>query len=132
MNILIRKDHLEVLFQALKGTENVLSLTGARIRDLFLKKVTIELDTFYADRRKIYDKFCTKKEDGSPDIKNDLYTFPKEAVLEMQKELDIFNAEVVELEVPFASEVKGIIEKTEYKPKQGEAEMIDTILALIK
>lgn len=132
MTITLEKKYLEVLFQALRGTEGVLSLTEARIRDLFFKQVTPALETFYEHRKKIYDQFCTKKEDGTPDIKNDLYTFPKDVVPEMQKEIDTLLAETVELTVPFADSIKKIIERTEYKPKQGEAEMIDEIVAKIK
>lgn len=129
MNTLtIPKKQLEVLYQTLKGTEGQISLTQARARDLFMKKVTDALETFYADRKKIYETFCTRDADGNPDIKNNLYTFEKEKAEEMQKEFNVLLAEEVTVEVPFHDVIKSVINNTGYKPMQGEAEMIDEIL----
>jgi len=129
--ITVENRHLEVLFQALKGTEGILPLAGSRVRDSFLKLVGPVLDTFYENRKKIYEKFCLKNEDGTPDIKNDLFHFPKESVPEMNEELELLLSETVDFDLPFPEIVKNAIQDTEYKPKTGEAEMIDELVAKI-
>lgn len=120
----IKKSYLEVLYLVLKETE--LNLAGSRTRDNFLKKLEDPLNTYYTDRRKIYTEYCNKKEDGTPDIEDGLYHFKDEVKETVQEELNTLNSELVELSAP--EELKDIIEKTNYKPKVGEVEIVDEIL----
>jgi len=118
----LQKKYLVVFFLALKGTDGVLSLKEARTRDLFLKPLFEATQTFEQDRNKIYEKYGTLRE-GSTDT----YEFSKENAEVVQKELtELLEEEVSLTETPG---LKGILERTEYKPKAGEAELIDAILA---
>jgi len=122
------KQCLEVFFLTLKGTEDVLNLAESRVRDAFMKKVATELDTFYADRKKIYEKFCDKDEQGKPIITDDKYTFLNANMEELNKELQTLADEEVEIPTDKSEEIKSFIEKTEYKPRIGQSELIDKIL----
>lgn len=124
----ILKKQLEVLFLSLKGTENVLTLAESRIRDSFIKQVASELDTFYADRKKIFEKFCIKDEDGKPLVKNDQYNFENEVLEELNAEITTLLNEEVSIPTEHEVALKVFITKTEYKPKLGEAEIIDQII----
>lgn len=127
MNLL--KSQLEVFYHTVKGTEGVLNLAEGRIRDSFMKPLTEALKTFEEDRKVIYEKFCTKKEDGTPDVDDGNYHFDPKEIPEVNKELQTLLDEEVELSTPTG--LKEILEKTEYKPKVGESEVIDAILAKI-
>lgn len=121
---MMKKSNLEVLFNVLKGTEGVLNLAESRRRDVYLKPVLTALETFYKDRNTIFEKFCTKKEDGTPDIHEEKYSFPPESLDELNKEIEVLLNETVEI----PGDVKDLLEKSEYKPKIGEAEQIDELL----
>lgn len=120
----VKKQHLETLYLVVKGTENILNLSESRKRDTFLKPLTEALETFYKERKVIYEKFCDKKEDGTPNIVENRYTFQNAE--EVNKELTILLEETVELPPLEVS----ILEKSEYKPKIGEAEVIDEFITL--
>lgn len=123
--MLIKKSSLEVLFLASKEIEKI-TLSEARIRDSFIKPLSVTLQSFYDDRKKIYDTFCLKKEDGTPDLKDgDKYQFPKDTT-EADNELKTLLSE--EVEVNFPAGIKEILEKTSYSPKVGEVEVLDEIL----
>lgn len=123
----VQKSHLESFFQALKGTEGVLSLKESRVRDSFIKSLAEALETFYKERTAIYQAYCLTKEDGTCDIKDDKYHFPPEKLPDINQELQTLHAEEVELDTPAG--LKEIMEKTTYAPKVGEAELIDAVLA---
>lgn len=123
----LQKKCLVPFFLALRETDGVLSLKDARIRDGFLKTLKEMTATFEVDRKAIYEHYCVKKEGGVPDIVNDAYTFKPEVQEELIKELTMLLEEEVEL--PDTKGLKEILEKTEYKPKTGEAELIDEVLA---
>lgn len=120
----VKKQHLETLYLVVKGTENILNLSESRKRDTFLKPLTEALETFYKERKVIYEKFCDKNEDGTPNIVENRYTFQNAE--EVNKELTILLEETVEL----PSLEVSILEKSEYKPKIGEAEIIDKLITL--
>lgn len=121
------KRNLETVFLAFRGTEGVLSLKEARVRDPFMKELTEVTSRFEVDRKKIYEKFCKKNEDGTPDTADNKYSFDAEVVEEVNAELATLLDEEVEIE---ASEgLKEILEKTDYRPKSGETEIIDEVLA---
>ena len=120
----VKKQHLETLYLVVKGTENILNLSESRKRDTFLKPLTEALETFYKERKVIYEKFCDKNEDGTPNIVENRYTFQNAE--EVNKELTILLEETVELPPLEVS----ILEKSEYKPKIGEAEIIDELITL--
>lgn len=121
------KKHLEVFFNALRETEGVLSLSEARKRDPFMKIVGDHLNSFYTDRTKIYETFCDKTEEGKPDIKDGKYHFAPELLEQINGELVTLADEEVELTIPEG--MKDILDKTTYKPKFGEVEIIDEISA---
>lgn len=123
----IKKQHLEVFFLALRGTENVLSLAESRIRDSFMKPLAEVTETYVNDRNKIYVAFCKKDEDGKPAwVDGNKYEFDNEKVEEINKELTTLAEEEVELTPPLF--LKEMIEKTEWKPKVGEAALLDEVL----
>lgn len=123
----VEKKHLEIFFQALKGTEGVLSLKESRIRDAFMKPLGEATETFYKERTAIYEQFCDKTEDGKPDITDNKYHFKQEVLEEVNKELLTLANETVDLNPH--PEIKEIMEKTTYSPKYGETEVIDEILS---
>lgn len=125
----VPKKYLEIFFHLAKGTEGVLSLKEARIRDHFLKSFIPIVQTFEEDRKKIFEKFCTKTEDGSPDVADGQYKFDKGVQKELTEELELLHEEAVEISVLTPEILKDILERSEYKPKVGEAEVIDEILA---
>lgn len=126
----LKKLQLEPLFNLAKGTESTLSLAESRIRDSFIKPLSEIVQTYYDDRNVIYKIFCLKTEDGESDLLDgDKYQFPKGELDKINKELQILADE--EVEVNFPDSVKDILEKSDYKPKIGEAEIIDEILSKI-
>jgi len=123
----IHKKCLEVCFLSLKETE--LSLADSRVRDAFLKELTKAVKTFYAERKVVMEKFCTKNEDGTPKLgENDEFHFEPEVVADLSTELQTLIDE--EVEIPGDKEkIAAILNETKYKPKFGEVELIDLLLA---
>lgn len=126
----IKKSQLETLILLTKGTEGVLGLPEARIRDAFLKPIWEVYGTFEKDKQAIYTTFCIKDEHGKPVlVGGDKYEFPPEKVEEINNELDtLFNEEVTVESNPL---IKALLEKSQYKPKVGQAEIIDEILKVL-
>lgn len=128
----IKKQQLETLFNFTKGTEGLLNLADSRLRDSFLKPLADKTQEFFDDRDKIYQTFCIKNEDSTPDFKDgDKYQFEKSKLSEINKEILTLAEEEVEIKLQDNlpnSKLKEILEKSEYKPKALEAEVIDSIL----
>ncbi len=122
----MKKSQLLVLYQAVKGTEGVLNLAESRQRDAFLKPLTEATQTFEQDRKTIFEKFCDKKEDGTPDVTNDLYSFSAEVQKDLNAELNTLLQESVTLECP--ESLADWLERTEYRPKAGETAVLDEII----
>jgi|SRR6185369_3974142 len=126
----LKKSSLEALFNLAKGTEGQLNLAESRVRDSFIKPLSETTQTYFNDRNKIYVEFCLKKEDGTPDLLDgDKYQFPKERLDEINKELQILADEEVEVNTDNPAQIKAILEKSDYRPKVMEAEIIDGILS---
>lgn len=125
----IPKRYLETFYQTLKGTEGVLGLADSRVRDAFMKPLTEATQTFEAERKAIYERFCTKNEDGTPDTQDGNYHFEPTDLADVNAELQTLLGEEVELTPP--TKLKELLEQSTYKPKVGEAEQIDAITALI-
>jgi len=125
----LEKKYLEVFYLTLKGTEGILSLAESRTRDGFMKTLGDVLEIFYADRKKIYETYATRKEDGIIDLTDNKYYFAPEKLDELNGELTTLLNEKVELSAP--ESLKPIIEKTTYNPKVGEVEMIDHVISLL-
>lgn len=126
--LIVKKSQLETLFSLTKGTEGVLTLPESRIRDAFLKPLLAVTQTYLEDKTKIYMTYCFKNEDGIPKLKDgDKYEFAKDVIEPVNEELATLLDETIELEIP--EKLKEILEKSEYKPKVGEAEIIDEILS---
>ncbi len=126
----LHKGQLELTYTVLKETK--LNLQDSRIRDAFLKPLGEAVDTFYKERKEIYEKFCDKKEDGTPDTDDGQYHFNKEVTKEADEELKTLVGEEVEVEEKWGvtkAKLKELMEKTEYSPKVGETEVIDSILS---
>lgn len=123
--MVIKKGNIELLFNVLKGTDGKLSLADARIRDTFLKELIVSNDTFVADRKKIFETFCKKNEDGTPEVTNNQYTFDPESTEELSKELGTLLIEEITIE---NDKVIEFISLSEYKPKVGESEIIDSFV----
>lgn len=120
----IKKGTLELLFVILRETK--LSLSEARVRDAFMKEVMESIKLFQEERKKVIETFCTKDDKGAPLIENNNYSFSAENFPQAQTELNTLIMEDIELKITPA--IKAIVEKTEYLPKVGEAEIIDAIL----
>ena len=114
----LAKKHLIPFFLALKETDGQLTLKEARIRDQMLKPLLEITKTFEEDRTKIYQKYG--------ELKDGQYHFKDEDTDTVNKEVQELYAEEVEL--PHIKGIKEILEKTEYKPKFGEAELIDEVI----
>lgn len=125
----LEKRYLETLFLLTQGTEGQLTLKEARTRDAFMRPVREVTQTFEADRRVIYEKFCDRNEDGTPDTSNDKYKFKNAIVAELNDEISILASETVAIDTPEG--IKEILEKSDYKPRIDETEHIDHILSLI-
>jgi len=128
----LKKGELELTFMVLKDTS--LGLQDSRIRDAFLKPLGEAVDIFYKERKEIYEKFCEKNDDGTPNTDGDKYHFSKENTPLADKELKTLVEEEVEIEEKWGvttSKLKEIMEKTNYAPKVGEVEFIDKILSTL-
>jgi hypothetical protein len=127
----LKKSDLEVIFNFTKGTEGVLNLADSRFRDTFLKMLSDKTQAFYDERNKIYEAFCVKK-DGKPDLKDgDKYQFEKADLPKLNEELLVLANEEAVITLPDnlpTTKLKEILEKSEYKPKALEAEVIDLFL----
>lgn len=115
----VKKSHLEVLVNALVATEGVLTFTESRIRDSFLKKLSEPAKEYLDARNTLLIKLGTKVEG-----EENRYKFTPEYF----KEAEILDAELVEITVD--PKIKEFLEKTTYKPKVGEADLIDDIIKL--
>lgn len=126
----IKKSQLEILFNFSKGTEGALNLSESRIRDKFIKSLSETTQEFYDQRDEIYKHFCIKDEQGNPALKDgNKYEFPKDILDVINVELSTLGDEEVEIDTPEG--IKEILEKSEYKPKLLEAEIIDELLTKI-
>jgi len=126
----IKKLQLEAIFNMLKSTDGALSFKDARVRDQILKPLSEQLKTYFDDREKIYKAFCIKKEDGTPDLKNgNQYQFETKKLDEINKELLTLSEEEVDLYVTDdVAKFREIMLKSEYKPKVGESELIESVI----
>ena len=85
----VKKQHLELLFLVIKGTDGQLNLAESRKRDAILKSLIPSLETFYSDRKVIFEKFCDKDEEGNPNVVDSKYTFHNSVVADITKEMEI-------------------------------------------
>ena len=126
----IKKLQLEAIFNMLKSTDGHLNFSDARVRDQILKPLSEQLKTYFDDREKIYKAFCIKKEDGTPDLQDgNKYQFEPEKIDEINKELLTLGEEEVDLYVTDnVAKFREIMLKSEYKPKVGESELIESVI----
>jgi hypothetical protein len=87
-----------------------------------LHDATVQYET---DRKAIFDKLCDQI-DGKPDLRDNKYHFSKKNTPVAESELKTLNEETVEL--PNPEGIKEILERTNYSPLIGEADVIDSIL----
>ncbi len=128
----IQKKNIEVVFLALKETSP--NLADARIRDSFLKPLGEALDQLNRDKTAIYVQYCDKNEDGSPKIELGNYHFKTEDIDTINEELNTLFDETVDIPTDNPSvpeKLKELIEKTNYSPKIGEVEIIDSFIATL-
>ncbi len=115
----MKNKHLELLAEMLSKTE--LDFTQARIRDKYLKEVGIFFSEKEENRKKILESFGTINKDKN------VYEFENNEVFKNAlDELNKLSEEATSLAITL--EIKEMIEKTNYKPKVGEMEIIDEIL----
>lgn len=127
----IQKKYLELLFRAVSGYKTD-KLADARIRDSFLKTLSDNVDTFIKDRNDVYVKFCNKDEEENPIITDNKYTFKKEVIVDLNKELNILIEEEIDIESSSNNEkIKEFIENSKYETEAGESLAIDEILKLL-
>lgn len=123
--ITVQKRAIETLGRFLIATD--LNFTEARIRDQFLRDISPFEEALVSDRNKIYETYCEKDENGAPKIEDSKYTFPGSAAKDLTKDLDVLLEETIELKPP--DKLKQFLEGTNYKPKPGEVELIDSIIS---
>lgn len=116
----LKKSHLEVFVKALQATEDVLTFPESRVRDSFLKKLLESYQDYMTFRDELLIKLASPIEG-----KVNMYTFTPEYL----KELEVLNEE--ETELPDEPKIKEFLEKTTYKPKVGEADLLDDIIKLL-
>lgn len=123
----LKKKCLESLYSVLKEN-NSLKLSEARIRDEILLELVPYVDKFQADRKKIFETFCDKNEDGTvkPNEKGEFQFSNQEIIPSFTEELATLLEE--EVEIKNNESLKIFIESTDYKPKVGETALIDEIL----
>lgn len=124
----LNKRHLEVLILTLK--EAKADLKGARVRDSVISQATPLLKQFYDDRNAIFIEYCEKNEDGTPETKDNQYTFRNDITPKVEEEVQDLLDEEVDITLPL--EIKELILNTTYSPKYGEMELIDEILAKLE
>lgn len=125
----IKKQNLEVLFNLTKGTEGLLTLAESRLRDAFVKPLTEQTKEYLNQKEDIYKHFCLKNEEGFPALlEGNKYEFPREKLDEINAELETLGEEQVEVNTIDTAQIKAILERSEYKPKLLEAEIIDNII----
>ena len=120
-----------MFFKTLRGTEGFLSLADARVRDAFMKPLGVQVDDMVADRKKIYERFSKKNPDGTPNTADGNFHFEADILEVLNKELEIFANEEVEVEFVWGvtgGKLRDIMEKSQYKPMYGEVQEIDEII----
>lgn len=125
----LQKVQLEVFFKVLKGTEGLLDLKESRERDRFMRSLVEETTTYEGERKVIYEKFCNRSEDGTPDTSDGKYKFPAEVLPELSSEVEVLNKELVSL--VYTPGLTDMVLRSAYKPLVGEAESIDLIVTAL-
>jgi hypothetical protein len=116
----LKKEEILVLQKVLIGTEDKLNFADARIRDKFLKALVEEIQAYYEARNKLLVSIAEPIEGEE----NRFNLTPK-----FMEEEKVLNEEEVEL--PDEPKLREFIELSEYKPKIGEIDLIDSILSKI-
>lgn len=138
----LKKSQLTLFYKVLAegrtdAAKDHTSLADARIRDgLASRQLFDVLKDFEEARKKVYETFCNRKEDGSVEFdKAGNYTFKitgKPSPLDqMAKERDILEAEEVEIKVEKPVQIMKLMENTAYQFKVGETVQLDEIIGLL-
>lgn len=133
----LKKKYLTIFYKTLaEGKSDVarnhISLADARVRDGLATKIIYGLlNEFEMARKKIYEEFAIKKEDGTVDMKGTEYQFKPEVLEELTNEIKLLEDEEVTFEVADPDKIKLFINNTKYEPAVGETILIDELLALI-
>jgi hypothetical protein len=126
----LKKSHLVVFLKAIKETD--LGLADSRIRDEFFKPLFEETKNFEEAQQTIYKTLCKKDKDGNPEMTSlGQFQFEGENAKKVIEELDILSKEEVELTPKNTTKIKEFLENTSYKPKVGEADLLDDVLKLL-
>ena len=130
----IQKSDVGVILSFLGGADE-LKLKDARIRDKAIRDLTEYKKVYEVEKTKVYEKFCTKDDDGKPKVERNpmggvKYNFPTEIIEDLNSEMKILNEETFTYK-PNADVVR-FIEISNYKPKVGEVEIIDDVLERMK
>lgn len=129
----MQKKYLELFYKTLANTNP--KLAEARIRDSVLKDIKEEVDKLTADRLKIYETLCDKKEDGTLDKKDNgdgsfLFSFKEQGKMEeLIKEVETLVNE--EIDIKISPKVKEFLPNTNYGFMNGEVELFDELLTKI-
>lgn len=135
--MLLKKKYLTLFYKTLAVAKsdvdkNHITLADARIRDALATKVIYDLlHDFEEARKKIYEEFCIKNEDGSPKLVNGNYQFEIADIKKMTEEVQILEDEEVEIKIDNPVKIKQFLNNTKYEPEVGEAIVIDEIIAQI-
>lgn len=132
----IKKKHLEVLGSAIKSV-NCDSFKEGRVRDAFYRSLHPFIIAFYSDRAEIFNKLCIKDADGNPvrelgengKPRMETFKFDVQNQGALNAEMETLVEEEIEIEA--YDELKKHLEASEYKPKFGEAELLDEVIAML-
>lgn len=114
----MKNKHIEIITKVLFETD--LSFKDARIRDAFLKELGAKHSEKEENRKKILEAL------GEINREKNIYEFPDaEKGEQAVREINTLEEEEIKIELP--EELKTFIEGTNYKPRVGEANIIDSI-----
>ena len=131
MSLQIQKGQLQLLLKVLSAT--IPNFVEARLRDRIIKTLNEDFKQYDKDRVEICQALCDKDEKGSPILTGTNFNFTdKEKAKQFNEEVAVLQNEEVKLllEIKEKANLIKLIESTNYFPKPGEVEVIDTILGI--
>lgn len=122
----IKKSSLELVFSSLNYP--IKNFSKARVRDIFVSKLTNAIKQYGEERSKILNTLCDKDDKDKPLIEDGQYVFKSKPENKEQavKEVDILNNEESDIEI--SKEIKELIENSEAELGIGMAEELSKII----
>jgi len=121
----IQNKYLKLAVETMMMTPCVYS--DAKLRDIFGRNLLQAHKTYDEKRLSLCEQMCDKDDQGKPVTKDKNYVFSDTIKPEFDTKLtDLMNEEIeIPLRFGDAHRLKNMIEKTQYTPAVGEAEIIE-------